>query len=71
MEREKYRGRVLWFNAKKNYGFIYCSELDREIFVHDSELDGVTLHKHDRVLFNIEKGERGPRAVRVQVVHGG
>lgn len=61
------KGTVKWFNGKKGYGFI-TSESGEDVFVHFSEIqsDGYrTLEEGQEVQFEIESGEKGPKAKSV------
>ena len=59
------KGTVKFFNDMKNFGFI-AGEDGKEYFVHQTGLkDGVTLHENDAVTFDVEEGDRGPKAVNV------
>jgi len=60
-------GTVKWFSEKKGFGFIE-QEDGNDLFVHhsDIEMDGFrTLSEGDRVSFNIEESDRGPKAKNV------
>ncbi len=60
-------GTVKWFNNKKGFGFIQ-QEDGPDLFVHFSSIntDGFkTLNEGDQVTFEVEDGERGPKAVNV------
>lgn len=60
------KGTVKFFNEMKGFGFI-AAEDGKEIFVHKSALEeGVTLHDNDSVTFDVEQGDRGPKAVNVK-----
>lgn len=62
------KGVIKWFNEKKGFGFI-SSEDGTDVFVHYSGIHGDgfrTLVEGDKVEFEIEKGEKGPRAVAVR-----
>ncbi len=63
-------GSIKFFNDGKGYGFI-SSEDGKEYFVHISGLaEGLTLKEGDEVTFDVEDGERGPKAVNVQLGSG-
>ena len=59
------KGTVKFFNAGKGFGFI-TAEDGNEYFVHMSALaEGVNLNEGDTVTFDVEEGDRGPKAVNV------
>ena len=50
----------------KGFGFIH-GEDGNEYFVHKTSLqEGVTLRENDTVTFDVEEGDRGPKAVNVR-----
>jgi cold shock protein len=60
------KGTVKFFNDMKGFGFI-TAEDGKEIFVHQTALgEGVTLQENDEVTFDVEDGDRGPKAVNVK-----
>lgn len=60
-------GTVKFYNESKGFGFI-TAEDEKEYFVHISGLaDGVTLSEGDNVTFDVEQGDRGPKAVNVSL----
>ena len=59
------KGTVKFFNFDKGFGFI-AGEDGKEYFVHQTGLgEGVTLNENDSVEFEIEEGDKGPKAVNV------
>ena len=59
------KGKVKFFNTGKKFGFI-AGEDGKEYFVHETGLKaGVTLRENDAVTFEVEQGDRGPKAVKV------
>lgn len=51
----------------KGFGFITPEDGGDDVFVHMSELeDGVHLDENDSVTFDVEQGDRGPKAVNVK-----
>ncbi|MBW3011934.1 cold shock domain-containing protein [Candidatus Woesearchaeota archaeon] len=62
------KGTVKFFNAQKGFGFI-AAEDGNEYFVHQTALEpGVRLKDNDSVEFDVEQGDRGPKAVNVKKV---
>ncbi len=59
------KGKVKFFNRTKGFGFI-AGEDNKEYFVHESGIKQGTLNEDDEVSFNVEDGERGPKAVDVE-----
>ncbi len=63
------QGSVKWFSDKLGYGFIVCDDLDKDVFVHYSEIqmDGYkSLKEGDLVSFDYDS-EMG-KATNVKVV---
>lgn len=60
-------GTVKWFDGHKGYGFIQRKEAE-DVFVHFSSINAEghkSLEQSDKVCFDVEKTERGLRAVNV------
>jgi CspA family cold shock protein len=60
-------GTVKWFNDSKGFGFIEREE-GGDVFVHFSSIQGdgfKSLSEGDKVSFEVENGDKGPKAVNV------
>ncbi len=63
------QGTVKFFNEGKGFGFIKADDDEKEYFVHQSAInDGARLQENDSVTFDVEEGDRGPKAVNVTKV---
>ena len=64
------KGTVKWFNAQKGFGFITNDNGGEDVFVHFSGIASTgfkTLEEGQKVMFDLEKGQRGMQAVNVTV----
>ncbi|MGW9684806.1 MULTISPECIES: cold-shock protein [unclassified Flagellimonas] len=61
-------GTVKFFNESKGYGFITNDETGKDIFVHVTALNGVSLNEGDKVEYQEEEGRKGVVAAQVQVI---
>lgn len=60
-------GEIKFFNEEKGFGFVTDSE-GKEYFVHISGIENnQVLKEGQKVTFEIEQGDRGPKAVDVKV----
>ena len=61
------KGTVKFFNKVKGFGFIK-GEDGKEYFAHESGLEqGTQLNENDSVEFEVEQGDKGPKAVKVKI----
>ena len=63
------QGTVKWFNPDKGFGFITPEDGSKDLFVHHSaiQIDGFkTLAENQKVEFETEQSEKGPRAANVR-----
>ena len=64
------KGTVKWFNESKGFGFV-TSEDGSDVFVHYSSIQGngfKTIAEGDNVSFDVEEGQKGPKAVNLVVL---
>lgn len=60
------KGKVKMFNTDRGFGFI-TGEDGKDAYVHSSTIEGgATLAMGDAVEYEVEQGERGPRAKNVK-----
>ncbi len=60
-------GTVKTFDIHKGYGLIKGDD-GREYSVHSSDVEsGFTIHRGNRVRFEVTEGGRNPRAFRVEI----
>ncbi|MDE1869077.1 MAG: cold shock domain-containing protein [Candidatus Micrarchaeota archaeon] len=62
------KGKVKMFNAERGFGFI-TGEDGKDVYVHSTAIEGgAALAVGDSVEFDVEQGDRGPRAKNVRKV---
>ncbi|MBI5242574.1 MAG: cold-shock protein [Elusimicrobia bacterium] len=64
-------GKVKWFNDQKGFGFITPDDGSRDLFVHYTALKGEgfkSLAENQKVEYEVEQSEKGPRAANVRKV---
>lgn len=60
------KGKIKFFNDIKGFGFI-TGEDGKDYFLHSTGVEGNTsLNKDDAVTFEVESGDKGPKAVKVK-----
>ncbi len=60
------KGTIKWYNTRKGYGFI-LGEDGKDIFLHRTAVpDDMRLNEGDKVEYEIEDSERGPKAVNIK-----
>lgn len=60
------KGKVAFFDHSKGFGFIMDTETQEKHFVHVSGLND-EINENDKVTFELEKGQKGMNAVRVNL----
>lgn len=64
-------GTVKMFNDEKGFGFIRPDDASKDVFVHYSAIQAgpgrKSLTEGDKVSYDIEASEKGPRAANVTV----
>ncbi len=60
------KGTVTFFNDSKGFGFIKDLETKQNVFVHVNNIEG-EIKEGNLVTYEVEMGQRGPNAVRVQI----
>lgn len=60
------KGTITFFNESKGFGFIKDMETKQDVFVHANNVIG-EIKEGNLVTYEVEMGQRGPNAVRVQI----
>jgi len=62
-------GKVKWYNGTKGYGFIERDDKEKDVFVHASAVRDAGLkflNEGDELTFEVEDGDKGPSAVKLE-----
>ena len=62
-------GTVKFFNITRGFGFISPDDGSKDVFVHISAVEQsgmTTLNEGQKVTFDVESDERGPKAANLQ-----
>ena len=65
------QGTVKWFNDQKGFGFVTPDDGSADVFAHHSAIQGdgyKSLTEGQKVEFETEQGEKGPRAANIRPV---
>jgi len=64
-------GKMKWFNDSKGFGFATPDDGSKDVFVHFSSIQGSgfkSLAEGDKIEFEIQDGDKGPKAVNVRKI---
>jgi CspA family cold shock protein len=64
-------GTVKWFNDSKGFGFITPDGGGKDVFCHQSAIQGAgfrSLSEGQKVEFDVKQGPKGPQADNVRVI---
>lgn len=64
-------GTVKWFSDQKGYGFITPDDGGKDLFVHQTAIEGSgfrSLTEGAKVSYDTEEGPKGPSAASVRVL---
>ncbi len=59
------KGVVSFFNDEKGFGFINDLQTQERVFIHINQLSE-PIKEHDKVIFEVEMGPKGPSAINVK-----
>lgn len=61
-------GTVKFFNVAKGFGFITDDASGKDVFVHVTALNGLTLQEGDKVEYVEEEGKKGKQASNISLL---
>lgn len=61
-------GKVKFFNGSRGFGFIVRDDGAPDVYVNAADVKSGQLSDNDKVKFDVEQAERGPRAKNVEKV---
>jgi CspA family cold shock protein len=62
-------GKMKWFNDAKGFGFVTPDDGSKDVFVHFSAIQGdgfKSLAEGDRIEFDVQPSDKGPKAANVK-----
>lgn len=59
------QGEVTFFHDRKKYGFITPEDGEEDVFFHISDVAEESVSEGDKVEFETEQAEKGPRAIEI------
>jgi cold shock protein len=66
------KGKVIWFNKKRGYGFITPEDSSKDVFVHYTGISGQekfkVLENNAKVDFELSENSKGRTAINVKVL---
>lgn len=62
------QGTIKFFHDRKKYGFITPEDGGEDVFFHVSDLGEESVGEGDEVEFEVEEGDKGPKAVNVKKI---
>ncbi|MDH5704367.1 MAG: cold shock domain-containing protein [Aigarchaeota archaeon] len=68
MKNRMVTGTVKFYNGSRGFGFIIRDDGAPDVYVNAQDVKGGMLSERDKVEFDVEQAERGPRARNVKKV---
>ncbi|MFC4892831.1 cold-shock protein [Pseudofrancisella aestuarii] len=61
-------GTVKFFSDEKGFGFISCTSLSKDVFVHALNIRAGSLSSNQQVKFKVREGNKGKEAYDVMAI---